>query len=334
MAVTQKDIAEKLGVSQRLVSYALNGQNGVGDEMRRKIQEAAEAVGYRPNRGAQALVTGRTYQIALCFPFFLGSSFYNEIIREFEILTRHTPYDLLMVTVDPSSKTGNLIQFSADGVIFVGSSESLPADIAQPAVAIQNQVRVEPSEKSRKLDRVQFNIRQASLDAVDCLLNQGYRRIAYVAPDDMLGDFEWRCHAYQAKMHVAGLAEEIIALPIRNEEQIRQQSHRMLTDYFNEKGFPDALFCCNDDIAMGAYRALGELGRRIPDEAAVIGFDDLDYANYLNPPMSSVHMPIEDACKAAWEMLMQRIEDKTLPPQFKAIEAHLVMRESSLKQSR
>ena len=68
MAVTQKDIAEKLGVSQRLVSYALSGQNGVGDEMRRKIQEEAEAAGYRPHRGAQSLVTGRTYQIALCFP--------------------------------------------------------------------------------------------------------------------------------------------------------------------------------------------------------------------------------------------------------------------------
>ena len=94
-------------------------------------------------------------------------------------------------------------------------------------------------------------------------------------------------------MQAAGLPGEVIALSIRNEEQIRQQSHRMLMQYFNEKGVPDALFCCNDDIAMGAYRALGELGRRIPDEVVVIGFDDLDYANYLNPPMSSVHMPVE-----------------------------------------
>lgn len=331
MSVTQKDIARKLGVSQRLVSYALSGQNGVGEEMRRKIQEAAEAAGYRPHRAAQTLVTGRTYQIALCFPFFLGSSFYNEIIREFEILTRHTPYDLLMVTVDTANKKDNPIQLSADGVIFVGPAESLPGDISQPAVAIQNQIRLASLEARKKLDRVQFNIEQASLDAMDCLLNQGGKRIAYVAPGDMLGAFEWRYHAYHTKIQAAGLAEEIIALSIHNEEQIRQQSHRMLTQYFKEKGVPDALFCCNDDIAMGAYRALGELGRCIPDEVAVIGFDDLDYANYLNPPMSSVHMPIADACKAAWEMLMQRIEDKTLPPQFKAIEAYLVVRKSSLK---
>lgn len=330
MPVTQKDIAEKLGVSQRLVSYALNGQNGVGDEMRRRIQDEADTLGYRPHRAAQALATGRTYQIALCFPWFLGSSFYNAIIREFEVLARNTPYDLLMVTIDPLGEKGSTIQFSCDGTIFVGSARTLPRNIPQPAVAIQNQIRVSAEEPTNKFDCVQLNIEHAAIGAIQHLLEQGFRRIAYVVPNDMAHDVEWRYCAYRSAMQEAGLKTEIISLPISNEELIRQQSHSMLKDYFGQNGFPDAIFCCNDDIGMGAYRALGELGRKVPDETGVMGFDDLDYVNYLTPPMSSVHMPIEAACRSAWEMLMQRIENSALPPQFEAIEAHLVVRESSL----
>lgn len=330
MAVTQQDIALKLGVSQRLVSYALNGQNGVGEEMRRKIQDEAEALGYRPDRAAQALATGRTHQIAICFPYFLGSSYYNAIIREFEILARHTPYDLLMITVDFGRPKSSNIQFTADGMIYVGPASQLPHNSSLPALAIQNHFRQPRSAWAEEFDRVEFNLERGARDVMRHLLDQGFKRIAFVAAEDMIMDIEWRFHSYRTAMQEAGFSQEVIALPIAGEELIRQKSHQCLKDYFSEKGFPEALFCCNDDIGMGAYRALGEMGRKIPDETAVVGFDDLDYANYLNPPMTSVHMPIAEMCKSAWEMMMQRLEDKTLPPQFKSIEAHLVIRESSL----
>ena len=330
--VTQRCIAEKLGVSRRLVTYALNGNGRMSDELRQKICEEAEQLGYSPNRAAQALVTGHTHQIALCFPYFLGSSFYTAIIREFEILARHTPYDLLMTTIDPMSPKGDDIRFSSDGMIYVGSAAGLPRNIVQPAVAIQHQALVAPTERAKGFDRVQINLEHASLAAVRHLVEQGFRRVAYVAPEIMIDHREWRYHAYQAVMQEAGLEVEIISPLTGNEEMIFQQSYQILKEYFSVNGFPDALFCCNDDIAMGAYRALGELGRHIPEQTAVIGFDDLLHANYyLNPPLSSVHMPIEAACRRAWEMLMQRIENKLLPPQFEAIEAHLVVRESSSK---
>src|SRR5690606_18262387 len=97
MPVTQQDIAEKLGVSRRLVSYALNGENGVGAEMRAKILTVADEMGYRTNRTAKALVTGRTHQIALCLPS-LTQSFHAQFIQHFETLVRETPYDLLVST--------------------------------------------------------------------------------------------------------------------------------------------------------------------------------------------------------------------------------------------
>lgn len=329
MPVTQQDIALKLGVSQRLVSSALSGRNRVGEETRRRIQDEAEALGYRPHGAARALATGRHYQIAICFPYFLGSSFYNSIIREFEILARHTQYDLLMVTVDFCSPRACNIQFTADAMIYVGSASQLPQNAAMPALAIQNQVRIPSTSRAEAFDRVEIALENASRDTMRHLLSQGFRRIAYVAQEDMLEDIEWRFHSYRVAMEEAALETEVISLPITGEELIREKSHEILREYFSDKGFPEAIFCCNDDIAMGAYRALGDLERKIPDETAVVGFDDLDYANYLAPPMSSVRMPVKAACGAAWKMLMQRLEDTALPPQFETVEAHLVVRQSS-----
>lgn len=334
MSITQKELAQKLNISQSLVARALNDYDEVSLSTRQLVQETAQLLGYRPHRAAQALVTGRTYQIALCFPFFLGSSFYNAVIREFEILGRHTSYDLLVITVDPTGEKENNVQFTADGAIFVGPATCLPRNIVQPVVALQNQMLLPGSEQAKKFDQVHFNLEDACFETMHHLVEQGFRRIAYVAQDDMIDDYECRCGAYKAVIAGAGLKAEIISLPIVREELIRQRSHQVLKKYFAEKGFPDALFCCNDDIGMGAYRALGELDRQIPGETAVVGVDDLDYVNYLNPPMSSIHMPIDTACRLAWEMLMRRIENPSLPPQFETVEAHLVMRESSLGKSK
>jgi LacI family transcriptional regulator len=333
MSITQKELAQKLNISQSLVARALNDYEEVSLSTRQLVQETARDLGYRPHRVGQALSTGRTHQIALCFPNFLGSSFYNAIIREFEILARCSSYELLVVTVDPTDERGNNVRFTADGAIFVGPADCLPPNIMQPVVTLQNQVLTKISKRAKQFDRVQFNLEQASMEAMQHLVKQGFRRIAYVAQQDMIDDCECRCYAYQTVLQKAGMQPEIISLPIFREELIRQRSHRVLKKYFCDNGFPDALFCCNDDIGMGAYRALGELGRNVPGETAVIGVDDLDYASYLNPPMSSVHMPIDAACKLAWEMLMRRIEDDALAPQFDAVEAYLEVRESSISPS-
>lgn len=331
--VTQRCIAEKLGVSRRLVAYALNGNGRMGDETRQKIRTEAERMGYRPNRAAQALITGRNYQIALCFPF-LGSSFYNEIIRQFEILTRETPYDLLMVACDPEITRGSDLEYTADGSIFIGPPHYISASMVRPVIALHLGLQEFEDTNKDKFDRVQIDIADASRAAMEHLMEQGFRRIAYVATSSMMRHHDFRYYFYQEAMEKAGLPMELITITGSCEELIRRKSHEALIKHFEENGLPDALFCCNDDISMGAYRALNQIGRKIPDETAVLGFDDLDDSQYLTPPLSSVQLSIEDACRKAWNMLMLRLEDKTLPPQFEAVEAHLVVRESSSGKSK
>jgi DNA-binding LacI/PurR family transcriptional regulator len=333
MAVTQHDIAKKLGISQRLVSYALTGHPYVNEEMRARIKQEAERLGYRPSRSARALVTGRTYQITLCFPF-LGPSHYNEIIRRFEILARQTPYDLLVCTYDPNGKDGHSPQFTVDGMIFVSPASRLAMHINCPVVVVQNQMTRPVQAHEEVMDRVQIDTANAANAAMDHLWDEGFRRIAYVAPKHMMDPEDFRYSSYLEKMAAAGLPPELITLPIPGEELICQNAHDVLKEHFGEHGFPDAIFCSNDDIGIGAYGALQEMGRRIPHETAVLGFDDFDYAKYLTPPLSSVSMPVQEACRRAWEMLMQRIENASLPPQFERFDAQLVVRKSSLGKSK
>jgi LacI family transcriptional regulator len=327
MPVTQEEIAQKVGVSRRLVGYALNGHPNINAETRQRIQDTAERMGYRPNRVAQALASGRTYQIALCFPF-LGSSFYNEFIRQFEMLLRPTPYNLLIVTYGDKKGTQRL-NLTVDGTLFIGPTYCVPPEAVLPVIVMQNQLYQVPENEDSKYDTIQIETEEASFLAMAHLISQGHQRIAYLAPEEMVTEIDLRYHAYRRVMKEAGLREEVISLPICAEELLRQQSHRMLRRYFEAKGFPDALFCCNDDLGIGAYRAAADLGRRIPEDMAVLGFDDLDEASYLSPPMSSVRMPIQEVCRRAWDMLQQRIDDADSPAQYESFKASLVVRASS-----
>ncbi len=329
MAVTQEEIAQRVGVSRRLVGYALSGQANLNPETRLLIQETAASMGYRPNKVAQALASGRTNQIALCFPF-LGSSFYNEITRQMEMLLRRTPYSLLIVTHHPHENRGAL-DITVDGMFYVAPSLCVPKSFSSPVVVMQNRLRLEDSGQQDVLDydRIVFDTEQASFDAVNHLLAQGYRRVAYVVPLDMVTEMDLRYHAYKTVMERAGLEIETICLPIAAEELIRQKSHRLLTEYFREHGCPEALFCCNDDLGIGAYRALHDLGKRVPEDTAILGFDDLDDAQYLVPPMSSVRMPIAQVCARAWELMQYRIEHPDDPPRHESIKTQLVVRGST-----
>lgn len=332
MAVTQQDIAQKIGVSRRLVGYALNDDPCVGAEMRQRINDLAIAMGYRTNRAAQALRTGRTNQIALCFPF-LGSTFNNEIIRQFEMLAKQSAYELLVNTYNPDNPNERRTHFTVDGMIFVSPANKLPDILSHPVIAVQNQMERAMKVGEEEIDRVQINTEKVALEVMNHLLEQGFRRIAYAATKPMMDPEDFRYLQYQRAMADAGLTPELITIPIPGEELIRVQSHQALKSHFEKHGFPEALFCCNDDIGIGAYGALQDLGRSIPDETAVIGFDDLDFARYLTPRMSSVHMPIAEACQKAWGILMKRIEDDALSPQFESYDACLVVRESSVRKS-
>lgn len=322
MPVTQQDIAEKLGVSRRLVSYALNGENGVGAEMRAKILTVADEMGYRTNRTAKALVTGRTHQIALCLPS-LTQSFHAQFIQHFETLVRETPYDLLVST----SLTDGRPLPAVDGILL---HDSRPLENAlHPTVMIQSPPGRGASVGHRQFDQVFLGLARASQEAMQHLLQRGKPRVALVTFHSIKLPDDPRLQAYNAAMQAAGLPPEIISFEHRTRDDMRSVAQQALEAYFTRHGFPDALFCCNDDIAIGAYRVLRKHGRRVPEQTAVVGCDDVTEAIDLYPSLTSIKHAWEASCRCAWDMLLERIENPQLPPRQHTFQGELVIRESS-----
>ena len=195
MPVTQEDIAQKLHISRRLVGYALSGHPGVNESTRRQITETARDMGYRPHRVAQALASGHTYQIALCFPCLAGS-YYSEIIGQFEILTRGTPYHVVITSFDPDNPDANYKPLTVDGTIFVTPASQMPQLLQPPVVVMQSELRRPLARGEADIDRIQLNISDASRTAIRHLLDQGFQRFLYVAPQHMMHSREPRFHVY------------------------------------------------------------------------------------------------------------------------------------------
>jgi DNA-binding LacI/PurR family transcriptional regulator len=328
MPATQKDIASKLGVSQRLVSYALSGQKRVSETTRQRILQEAKNLGYTPNRMARALVTGRTHQIALLFQF--STSLNNEMTRQFQNLTKPA-YDLLSISAADQVRTPG--ELAVDGAVFYGS---IPPEIITPYPVVEMVIdlRGKSAGTPPRQDMILMPIEEASRAAMQHLLEQKCKRIAFVSTPGMMMPFEPRYRAYCHVMKKAGLPIEKITLESPFDKNYRDNAQFAMEKYFPENGFPDALFCSNDDIAIGAYRVLRKMGRRIPEQTAVIGCDDIEESRDHVPALTSIQFPCEAICKCAWEMLTARIENPHLPPRMETFKAKLVKRDSSLRDSK
>lgn len=328
MPITQKKIAQKLGVSQRLVSYALAGESGVGADMRQRILQEAKDAGYSPNRMARALVTGRTGQLALVFQF--STTLNHEMTRQFQKMV-HPQYDLL--SIGGVGQIHNPGALAVDGAVFYGS---VPRGLVlhYPVVEMLVDLRGKNAGEPPRQDLIVMSIEAASRDAMRHLLEQGCKRIAFVSIPSMMKPYEPRYRAYIHSMQSARLPIEgiVIASPI--DGNYRDGTQTALQKYFSQKGFPDALVCSNDDIAIGAYRVLRQMNRRIPEETAVIGCDDIEESKDHLPSLTSIQFPNEAICRCAWEMLTTRIAKPDLPARVETFKAKLVMRQSSFRESK
>lgn len=330
MMVRQKDIAERLGISRELVSYALNGNPRVSAETRRRVLQTAQELGYRPNRTAQALARGRTGQI-LFRSFSQSSTSVHEFSQRFLLPVQQAGYELQIGT--SASFEHDIALPAADGAIFLGNIPQRLVRSGFPAVSLQIDLRGSSAGEIGDYDVIQVVHEEACREAVQHLINEGYRRIAYVSLPKMMGAFEPRYRAYTAVMKEAGYACEEISFPLSVPFGLREAAHRALAEYFGQHGFPDALFCSNDDIAIGAYRALREAGRDIPQQTAVIGGDDMEEARDHRPALSSIQWPFDIVCERAWEMLIERLTNPSLPSRFEIMKARFVPRASSQRRS-
>jgi LacI family transcriptional regulator len=312
---TQKDIAGLAKVSQATVSLVLNGvgESSVPLVTQRKVLRAAKKLGYVPNRVAQSLRTRRTKTIACIVPD-ITNPFYPALERGAQKSAETHGYDVLTCNTDGLSANerkcmDRLLEGRVDGVIgvffHVTARDLLP--LLEREIAV---VRIEANPKkvgSWPLDNLFVDNVSGAKAATEYLIGRGHRRIAMIAGTG--GPESNRVSGYLQALRDASLTPQLASHGDFNEEG----GYRATKEILAPGARPTAIFAANDLMALGAMTAIREAGLTIPDDIALMGFDDIFAARFVTPPLSTINMFQSELGRVAAEMVIERLNE--LPPQ-------------------
>lgn len=321
-------VAARAGVSIATVSRVLNNSKPVNDDTRRRVEEAVAALGYRTNSAGRSLAKAQSRLLMVLVPDF-GNPFYAQILQGAESVTRPAGYKLLLtdaISSDGAHQTAldALYNRLADGVINLAHLDDDPALHA----ALRDMPWVNCSEfvPESGLPYVSIDHRQAAIDAVQFLLNRGHRRIGLISADET---FRW------AQLRHAGYAQAIE----RAGMDVDPALVRAATDLDYAAGAqavggllalqdpPTALFAVSDTLAIGAIKGLRRAGKRVPDDIAVVGFDDLPLSAVFEPALTTIAQPMRELGARAAEILLARIDGAQ--PASLILAHQLVVRDSA-----
>ncbi|HET9516702.1 MAG TPA: LacI family DNA-binding transcriptional regulator [Actinoplanes sp.] len=329
---TLEQVAARAGVSRATVSRVVNGSTTVDPALRETVMRAVRELGYVPNPAARSLVTQRTNSVALVLPepsnrVFSDDQFFPGIIRGVSQEIEAADKQLLLMASAGSQKSHDRIERyttagHVDGVMMasVHGTDSLPNILARWGVPVVCNGRPLGHSSVAYVDVDSVN---GAATAVRHLVETGRRRIATIAgPQDMVAGID-RLAGYRAELRDSA-HRSIVAVG----DFTRRSGEVAMEQLLADDPALDAVFVASDLMAHGALSALKRAGRRVPDDVAVIGFDDIELASYTDPPLTTVRQPIvELGCQLA-RQLLRLTEGEAIEPAV-ILPTELVIRESA-----
>lgn len=329
MRPTIYTVAERAGVSIATVSRVLNGTARVSDRTQAKVRRAMDELDYQPNASARGLAANATSTIALVFPK-LSGPFYSELIRGAEIAASESDYHLLIYgasgkALGQDSQTLGMLTTKADGLILAGSivSHCYLQDLQRRDVALVVLGEV-PSDTS--VDCIQPDNVGGAEEAVTHLIQHGYRRIAMIRGPASRTHASDRERGYRKALAVQGLPHrtELVVAGAFSEASGYAAMGRLL----ELEPIPDAVFAASDQMAIGAMAAVHDARLRVPEDIALVGFDDIETAQYTQPPLTTVHQDMLGQGQLAVRHLLDRINGAEPSGETKILPTTLVIRRS------
>lgn len=323
---TVKEIAAAANVSVATVSRALQRPEIVNETTRQRIQEVVKRLGYTPNALARNLRTARTRLIVALLPD-IANPFFSEVIRGIEQVAHENGYSVLLgetqgSTVREQAYADMVAARQADGIITM--SPRVPAIPIQGRLPVVNACEY---VKDGQVSSVYIDNIAAAGVAVDYLLMLGHREIAFLAGPPSSPISVDREQGYRLALQRAKLSASA-ALTVAGDFSI--ESGERAVELLLSRGKPfTALFCSNDEMAIGALRALSSHGLRVPEDVSVVGFDDIRFARYTSPPLTTVAQPKNALGREAMSMLLELLSDPQVPPRKRVLTADLVVRGST-----
>ena len=334
--VTSRDVAERAGVSRTTVSFVLNEVEGVriSEETRQRVLAAAKELGYVPDATAQALVSRRTRIIGLVFSrsyhHLASDAFLLQIVDGLLDVVRQHGIRLLLDSAEHLDQKDSYLSLARakriDGIILSIPRSNDPelhalAEEGFPVVLIGRM----PTERICSVD---VDNRSASRVAVEHLLSQGHKRVGCItnAPTSFIAAAD-RLRGYQDALADAGLPYDKSL--VRYGDYGPQSGYEAMNSLLQEPNLPTAVFVASDVVAFGAMTAIHDHKLNIPDDIAVIGFDDVPLSRFINPPLTTIRLPAKNLGRRAGELLFDLILHQVEPGRQVTLDTELVVRNST-----
>lgn len=325
---TMKDIARLAQVSTSTVSHVINGSRFVSDEIREKVMRIVAELNYTPSAVARSLKVRETKTIGLLVTA-TNNPFFAEVMAGVEQYCQQHQYNLIIATTGGDAKRlqqnlQTLMHKQVDGLLLMCGDSRFQADIeltiSLPLVVMDWWFT------ELNADKILENSALGGYLATKALIDAGHRKIGIITGNLKKSVAQNRLQGYKN-----ALSEAKIAL----------NPHWIVESHFDFEGGvlgiqslltqssrPTAVFCCSDTIAVGAYQAIQQQGLRIPQDLSIMGYDDIELARYLSPPLSTICQPKAELGKLAVEALLQRIKNPNQNYRTLVLEPTCILRES------
>lgn len=340
MAVSIQQVAAKAGVSKAAVSMALRDHPNIPEATRREIKRIAAELGYRPSLVAQTLTSQKTHTLGVVVPVVMGDNTYAPILWAVERVARQRGYSVIACNTDTDLDVENdafdvLYGRRVEGVIFVPGPEPNPDVSPIQQLEKRGIPVVVASEKpmfEKHFTTVFFDNDIVSKEMTEHLIRLGHRRIAFLHVGLEVVKARWE--GYCQALHAHGIAyDESLVVKVGSFDETEGGGSQIagLKKLLSRADRPTALFAYADVLAVKLLRAVGQMGWRVPEDIAVVGFDDLRVSKHLLPALTTIHQPAEEIGQRAAELLFDRIEGRRTDhdvPIHERIASRLVIRES------
>ncbi len=327
-----QEVAQRAKVSIATVSRVLNKSDKVVPETRAVVQQALRELGYRPSRVARRLrmKDGRAHLVGLIIPD-IQNPFYAEIARGVEDAAYAAEYALLLCNSDENPEKERfylnvMLSESVDGIVLppFDDTDAAVIEIAATGMPV---VCVDRSMAKLKTDLVEVDNHRGAFEAVSHLLAKGHEHIGLIEGRSQVSTSRERRRGY-----LDALAEREIAVrkDLMRAGDFKQDSGRILAnELLALRKPPTALFVCNNLMTVGALATIHQRGLRVPQDVAIVGFDDLPWAEALDPPLTVVRQPAYEVGREAMELLLKRIMDPDRAPVTVRLLPEMVTRSST-----
>ncbi|RXT05285.1 LacI family DNA-binding transcriptional regulator [Ammoniphilus sp. CFH 90114] len=326
---TIHDVAKLANVSIATVSRVTSNENNVNEKTKERVMKAMEELGYKPNSAARTLRMAQS-NIIVVLMINIKNPFFAEFIRGIEDVAREAGYYLLIGSTDGEADKEKeyidlILENRVDGVILTTAGIDVNSTIEKihqnsPIVLAFDYIP-DPDIPSISIDN-----ESASRKITNHLISLGHRRIAHITGDMRRLQSQTRLSGYKQALYQHGIPVE--------ESLIQEGGYQFEDGYLaaqkllSFEKLPAAIYGGNDNVAIGALKAVQDAGLRVPEDIAVVGFDDVEMSSFTTPRLTTIHQPRFEIGKRAMEFLLKKIKQEKIDRPHIILEDHLVVRES------